>query len=192
MLLFAVVLWRAHGRWLAIGYRGAAAGDFFLDFGERDGLFSQALLSLLVSQVAFLVTFVLLGRGQPWPRLNAAGPLEAPVAVYLASLVAMVLPAWRLQDRPGALWLGAMLADSLIGLDKFVMPLCPGQRDHRHLLFHRPGADRLGATKPCRCFRRCRCSCRPQAWVRSRARGWLKASEWSACLMGVPAANSIS
>ena len=146
MLLFALLLWRAYpgapGRWLALGYLGAAAGDFFLDFGQRDGLFIQALLSFLVNQIAFAVAFVLLGRGQPWLRLNmlpallygallavwmvpAAGTMKLPVAIYLASLLLMVLLACRLQARPGALWLGVMLfmlADSLIGLNKFVMP----------------------------------------------------------------------
>lgn len=146
MLLFGLLLWRAYpgaaGRWLALGYLGAAAGDFFLDYGQRDGLFIQALLAFLVNQIAFAVAFLLLGRGQPWLRWNAlpallygallavwmvpaAVGLQLPVAVYLASLLVMVLLACRLQARPGALWWGAMLfmlADSLIGLNKFVYP----------------------------------------------------------------------
>ena len=69
MLIFAVLAWRAFpgaaGRWLALGYLGAAAGDFFLDFGDRDGLFLQALLAFLLNQLAFAVAFVLLGRGRP-------------------------------------------------------------------------------------------------------------------------------
>ena len=146
MLIFAVLAWRAFpgaaGRWLALGYLGAAAGDFFLDFGERDGLFLQALLAFLLNQLAFSVAFVLLGRGRPLWRwrglpvllyalamaawmLPAAGALQVPVAIYLGCLLAMALLAGRLEPRPGPLWLGAMLfvvADSLIGLNKFVQP----------------------------------------------------------------------
>lgn len=146
MLLFALLLWRAFpgaaGRWLALGYGAAAAGDFFLDFGDRDGLFIQALLAFLVNQIAFAIAFVLLGRGRPrsWPRalpvliyglamaawmLPDTGALQVPVAVYLSCLLAMALLATRLEARPGPLWLGAMLfvvADSLIGVNKFVQP----------------------------------------------------------------------
>lgn len=146
MLLFALLVWRAFpgapGRWLALGYGAAAAGDFFLDFGDRDGLFIQALLAFLVNQIAFAIAFVSLGRGRSWswPRvapvlvyglavgawlLPAAGALQVPVAIYLGCLLLMALLATRLEARPGPLWLGAMLfvvADSLIGVNKFVQP----------------------------------------------------------------------
>ncbi|WJN59916.1 lysoplasmalogenase [Pseudomonas sp. SO81] len=146
MLLFAVLAWRAFpgavGRWLALGYGAAAAGDFFLDFGDRDGLFIQALLAFLVNQLAFIVAFGLLGRGQPWHwrrslpvvlyaiamsawMLPAAGALQIAVAIYLSCLLAMAILAGRVEARPGPLWLGAMLfvvADSLIGVNKFVQP----------------------------------------------------------------------
>lgn len=147
MLVFAVLCWRAFpgavGRWLALGYVAAAAGDFFLDFGERDGLFIQALLSFLVNQIAFAAGFFLLARpacgSLRWRSLPAllyavllavwmvlaAGALQVPVALYLACLLLMVLMACRVEPRPGPLWLGAllfMLADSLIGVNKFVQP----------------------------------------------------------------------
>ena len=68
MLLFALLVWRAFpgapGRWLALGYGAAAAGDFFLDFGDRDGLFIQALLAFVDNQIAFAIAFVSLGRGR--------------------------------------------------------------------------------------------------------------------------------
>ena len=57
--------------------------------------------------------------------LPAAGALQVPVAIYLSCLLVMALLAGRLEPRPGPLWLGAMLfvvADSLIGLNKFVQP----------------------------------------------------------------------
>lgn len=146
MLIFAGLAWctfpGAAGRWLALGYLGAAAGDFFLDFGDRDGLFLQALLAFLVNQLAFVVAFALLGRGRPWLlwrslpvvlyalamaawMLPVAGALQIPVAIYLGCLLAMAILAGRLESRPGPLWLGAMLfvvADSLIGVNKFVQP----------------------------------------------------------------------
>ena len=146
MLLFAWLVWRAFpgapGRWLALGYGAAAAGDFFLDFGDRDGLFIQALLAFLVNQIAFAIAFILLGRGRcwSWPRvapvliygltvgawlLPAAGTLQVPVAIYLGCLLLMALLSTRLEAKPGPLWLGAMLfvvADSLIGVNKFVQP----------------------------------------------------------------------
>jgi alkenylglycerophosphocholine/alkenylglycerophosphoethanolamine hydrolase len=146
MLLFSVLMWRAFpgavGRWLALGYAAAAAGDFFLDFGDRDGLFIQALLAFLVNQLAFIVGFGLLGRGRSWQwrrslpvllystalavwMVPAAGALQIPVAIYLGCLLVMAILAGRVEAGLGPLWLGAMLfvvADSLIGLNKFVQP----------------------------------------------------------------------
>src|SRR5690606_39776603 len=142
MLLFALLMWRAFpgaaGRWLGLGFIGAAAGDFFLDFGDRDGLFLQALLSFLVNQIAFVVAFYLLARGRRafhWRSLPAllyagllamlvvaaAGALQVPVAIYLGCLLLMVVMACRVEVRSGPLWLVALLfmvADSLIGLKK--------------------------------------------------------------------------
>ncbi|KFN48820.1 lysoplasmalogenase [Arenimonas composti] len=146
MLLYAALMWRtfegATGRWLALGYGAAAAGDVFLDYGARDGLFRQALAAFLVNQIAFLVAFATLGSGRPWRLARAlpavayslllavwlvpkAGPLMPPVAIYLACLLAMVVMACRVEPAPRLLWLGAMLfllADSLIGVNKFAAP----------------------------------------------------------------------
>lgn len=146
MLIFAGLMWRtfpgAAGRWLALGYVAAAAGDFFLDYGNRDGLFRQALIAFLGNQLAFIAAFVLLARGRSWRWLwslpviayslllavwmvPAAKGLEIPVAVYLSCLLGMALCAARVEHKPGPLWLGAMLfvlADSLIGFNKFVQP----------------------------------------------------------------------
>lgn len=147
MLLYAVLMWRAFpgaaGRWLALGYVAAAIGDFFLDYGNRDGLFRQALIAFLVNQIAFLVAFRTLSAGAPWrwPRalpaiaysallavwlVPRAGALQLPVAIYLGCLLGMVVLACRVEARPGLLWLGAqlfLLADSLIGVNKFATPL---------------------------------------------------------------------
>lgn len=146
MLLFAWLVWRAYpgaaGRWLGLGFAAAAAGDFFLDYGNRDGLFVQALLAFLLNQLAFVAGFLLLGRGRPWRwwwslpviayaigmtlwMLPGAGALQVPVTFYFACLLAMALTAARVEERPGPLWLGAMLfviADSLIGVNKFIQP----------------------------------------------------------------------
>ena len=55
----------------------------------------------------------------------AAGAYQLPVAIYLLCLYVMALMACRVEDKPGLLWLGAMLfviADSLIGVNKFAQP----------------------------------------------------------------------
>ena len=146
MLLYAFLMWRtfpgAVGRWLALGYVAAAFGDFFLDYGERDGMFRQALAAFLVNQVAFLIAFAKLSAGSPWRWLRAApaiaygvllaawlvpkaGALQVHVSIYLAFLVAMAVTACRVEAAPRLLWLGAMLfllADSLIGVNKFAAP----------------------------------------------------------------------
>lgn len=146
MLIYAVLVWRAFpgasGRWLALGYVAAALGDFFLDYGQRDGLFLQALLAFLGNQIAWVIAFCRLGAARPLPWRRAlpavlysgllalwlvprAGHLMLPVAMYLGALLAMALMACRVEARPGLVWLGAMLfllADSLIGLNKFATP----------------------------------------------------------------------
>ncbi|MEO4048894.1 lysoplasmalogenase family protein [Pseudomonas sp. CAU 1711] len=69
------------------------------------------------------VTLYALGMAA-W-MLPAAGKLQIPVAIYLSCLLAMALLAGRLERSPGPLWLGAVLfvlADSLIGVNKFVQP----------------------------------------------------------------------
>ncbi|MBD9483572.1 lysoplasmalogenase [Pseudomonas sp. PDM14] len=146
MLLFAWLALRsirgAAGGWLALGFVAAALGDFFLDYGDRDGLFVQALLAFLVNQLAFIVGFALLARSRSWRllwslpvigyavlmiswMLPGAGALKVPVTLYFVCLLAMALCAVRVEQRPGPLWLGALLfviADSLIGVNKFVQP----------------------------------------------------------------------
>lgn len=146
MLLFAVLAWRAYagktGICLGVGFVAAAAGDFFLDYGDRDGLFIQALCSFLINQLAFVAAFALMAKGKPWLRwrmlpvtlyslllalwlVPAAGAYQVPVAIYLLCLYAMALMACRVEDEAGLLWLGAMLfviADSLIGVNKFAQP----------------------------------------------------------------------
>lgn len=146
MLIFAALAWRAWrgvtGILLGLAFIGAAGGDFFLDYGDRDGLFIQALCSFLINQLALVAAFALMARGKPWLRwrmlpvtlyslllalwlVPAAGTYQVPVAIYLLCLYAMAIMACRVEAKPGLLWLGAMLfvtADSLIGVNKFAMP----------------------------------------------------------------------
>ncbi len=146
MLLFALLAWRAYpgatGVYLGVGFVAAAAGDFFLDYGERDGLFIQALLAFLVNQLAFAAAFTRLSSGTPWLLwrmlpvtlyclvlalwlVPAAGAYQLPVAIYLLCLFVMAIMACRVERHAGLLWLGAMLfviADSLIGVNKFAQP----------------------------------------------------------------------
>ena len=139
MLIYAVLLFQAFpgwvGRFLAIGLVGAAAGDFYLDYGDRDGLFRQALLSFLVNQIAFTVAFVLLARKHiwHWPRavpallygvilafwiLPLAGNLQIAVTLYLISLVLMAVMAARVEPTFGCLWIGSLLFVIWIFWDK--------------------------------------------------------------------------
>ena len=91
MLLFAWLVWRdypgAAGRWLGLGFVAAAAGDFFLDYGNRDGLFVQALLAFLLNQLAFVAGFLLLGRGRPWRWW-----WSLPVIAYAIGMTLWMLP----------------------------------------------------------------------------------------------------
>lgn len=146
MLIFALLARRAWpgitGILLGVGFIGAAADDFFLDYGDRDGLFIQALCSFLINHLAFVAAFALMAKGKPrlrWRILSvtlyslllaawlipAQGAYQTLVAIYLLCLYAMALMACRVEDKPGLLWLGAMLfvvADSLIGVNKFATP----------------------------------------------------------------------
>lgn len=117
-------------------------GIFFLDYGERDGLFIQALLAFLVNQLAFAAAFTRLSSAKPWLLwrmlpvtlyclvlalwlVPAAGAYQLPVAIYLLCLFVMAIMACRVEQQVGLLWLGAMLfviADSLIGVNKFAQP----------------------------------------------------------------------
>src|SRR5690554_1617529 len=145
MLIFALLAWRAWpgitGILLGVGFIAAAAGDFFLDYGDRDGLFIQALCAFLVNQLAFVAAFALMAKGKSWLRwrmlpvtlyslllavwlVPASGAYQIPVAIYLLCLYTMAFMACRVEDKTGLLWLGAMLfviADSLIGVNKFAM-----------------------------------------------------------------------
>src|SRR5690554_6727793 len=61
MLIFAVLAWRAWGGitgiLLGLAFIGAAGGDFFLDYGGRDGLFFRALCSVLRNRLALVAAF---------------------------------------------------------------------------------------------------------------------------------------
>lgn len=146
MLVFAWLAWQSQagrvGRWLALGFVAAGLGDFFLDYGDRDGLFRQALGAFLLTQLTFMRGFGLLARGRSWRLLwslpallygvamaawllPAAPGLQLPLALYFVCLLGMVMQATRVEQRPGPLWLGAnlfLLADSLIGVNKFIQP----------------------------------------------------------------------
>ena len=145
MLLYAGLLWRAcpgaTGRWLALGFSAAALGDGFLDYGEREGLFIEALRAFFVTQIAYALAFRRLAQGSPWRARSAvpllvalvagvwlvpaSGALWLPVLLYLLALLGMALAAGAVEARPGPVWLGAvlfMLADALIAVNRFAWP----------------------------------------------------------------------
>ena len=123
MLIFALLAWRAWpgitGILLGVAFIGAAGGDFFLDYGEHDGLFIQALSSFLVNQLALVAAFALMAKGKPWLRwrmlpvtlyslllavwlVPASGTYQIPVAFYLLRLYAMAFMACRVEDKTGS------------------------------------------------------------------------------------------
>ena len=123
MLIFALLAWRAWpgitGILLGVAFIGAAGGDFFLDYGEHDGLFIQALSAFLVNQLALGAAFALMAKGKPWLRwrmlpvtlyslllavwlVPASGTYQIPVAFYLLRLYAMAFMACRVEDKTGS------------------------------------------------------------------------------------------
>lgn len=127
---------------LVIGYLAAAAGDIYLAL-DRQLFLMQALLCFLVTQLAYIAAFsgqrqALGKRWKLWVPAVIYGALMyalmlpgldeflLPVLIYVAVLVSMVIAASLVEPKPGLLLTGAVLfliADSLIGLNRFVAPL---------------------------------------------------------------------
>jgi len=126
---------------MMIGFVAAAAGDIFLALDRHDYLM-QGLLCFLVTQLAYSAAFV--QRRRPLGdrlefrlppavyggvvlamMLPGLGVFMLPVFVYVSALVAMAVLAAGVEARPGRVWVGAVLflvADSLIGIDRFIAP----------------------------------------------------------------------
>ena len=146
MLLAAILLARTLATRfavpMAIGYLAAAGGDIFLAL-DRDLFLMQALLCFLITQLAYIAAFSgharpLVTRWKFWLpaliygavmyliMLPGLGNFLLPVLVYVAVLVGMVMAASLVERIPGLLVAGAvffLIADSLIGLNRFVTPL---------------------------------------------------------------------
>lgn len=127
---------------MAIGFLAAAAGDVFLALDRREFLL-QGLVCFLVTHVAYITAF--LGRQRPLGErlefrmppavygavllaamLPGLGRFMGPVFVYVVALVAMAMLAAGIEARPGRVWFGAalfLIADSLIGVDRFIAPV---------------------------------------------------------------------
>jgi alkenylglycerophosphocholine/alkenylglycerophosphoethanolamine hydrolase len=144
MWVAAVVMWtelpRRFGLPMALGFLAASAGDIFLAL-DRQAFLLQALLCFLVTQLAYSTAFIQAQR--PGPRLAWRLPLVAyglgllawmwpglgdfavPVSIYVAVLITMTWLGAGVEDRPGRLVIGCSLfviADSLIGVNRFVQP----------------------------------------------------------------------
>lgn len=124
---------------MAIGFIAAAAGDVFLAL-DRHAYLMQGLLCFLVTQLAYATAFLgrkttaghRLGYRLPVAAYGAAvlalmlpglGEFLIPVLIYVSALVAMAVLAAGVEPRPARLYAGAVLfviADSLIGIDRFV------------------------------------------------------------------------
>jgi uncharacterized membrane protein YhhN len=146
MVLAAGVLGRAlparFGVPMAVGFVAAAAGDIWLALDRYDYLL-HGLVCFLVTQLAYSIAFY--GRGQALGErleyrlpiavysavvlammLPGTGAMLVPVCVYVAALTAMAVLAAGVEPRPGRVYFGACLfviADSLIGVDRFVVPM---------------------------------------------------------------------
>lgn len=126
---------------MMIGFVAAAAGDIFLAL-DRHAFLMQGLLCFLVTQVAYSSAFA--ARQAPMGdrlefrlpvtvygavvlamMLPGLGDFTIPVFVYVSALVAMAVLAAGVGQRPGRVYFGAALflvADSLIGIDRFIAP----------------------------------------------------------------------
>jgi len=151
MLLAAAVLAfnlpRRFGVPMAVGFVFSAAGDVFLAL-DRVEFLMQGLLCFLVTQAAYSTAF--LGRRQalgerPGFRLPVAvygalllammlpglGAFLLPVFIYVSALVAMAaLAAGFEAPSPGRVYASACLfviADSLIGIDRFIVTVPAGE-----------------------------------------------------------------
>lgn len=146
MLIAAVSLFAAMPRRLgvpmAIGFVAAACGDVFLALDRQANLI-QGLSCFLVTQLAYSTAFAARQRpvrGGTWLRLAVVGyagvaltamaaglgAFLVPVVIYVIALATMAVLAAGVEHRPGRVYSGAVLfliADSLIGLDRFVAPI---------------------------------------------------------------------
>ncbi|HMB38909.1 MAG TPA: lysoplasmalogenase [Wenzhouxiangellaceae bacterium] len=126
---------------MMIGFVAAAAGDIFLALDRHEYLM-QGLLCFLVTQLAYSAAFVaqqvpigdrleyrlpvtVYGGVLLAMMLPGLGTFLLPVFVYVSALVAMAVLAAGVEQRPGRVYFGAVLflvADSLIGVDRFMAP----------------------------------------------------------------------
>lgn len=126
---------------MLIGFIAAAAGDIFLAISRHDYLM-HGLLCFLVTQLAYSSAFVahqapigdrlayrlpvtVYGAVLLAMMLPGLGSFLLPVFLYVAALVGMAVLAAGAEQRPGRIYLGAVLflvADSLIGIDRFITP----------------------------------------------------------------------
>ena len=119
----------------------SACGDISLEMDN----FTLGLASFLIAQLSYAVYFfsqrdagaLPLGRigivlaimlTVSFPVVSNAGELFIPVAVYMSAIALMGIGAALFRQPSGIVFAGALLfvaSDSMIGINKFVMPL-PG------------------------------------------------------------------
>lgn len=132
------------GKFFVLGLLLSTCGDFILDYDRQQwfiyglGAFFIAHLFYLASlkpyvksikQTKYLVISLLYigyGGGMLWLLASGLGPLFIPVVAYMSILLLMAL-ATVLSEKSNA-WLvvggiSFVISDSLIGFDKFYMPI---------------------------------------------------------------------
>lgn len=132
------------GKFFVLGLLFSACGDFILDYDRQNwfifglGAFFIAHLFYLASLKPFVnnlkqtkyimisLLYIGYGGGMLWLLADGLGPLFIPVVAYMSILLLMAL-ATVLSEKSNA-WLiiggiSFVLSDSLIGFDKFYLPI---------------------------------------------------------------------
>jgi uncharacterized membrane protein YhhN len=145
-ILLGVALASLRGQarlFMAVALLLSSFGDLFL---EMD-LFTPGLASFLIAQLSYawyffsqrdlktisygrLIVVLAIMLSVSVPVVSNAGEIFIPVAVYMAAICLMGIGAALFRQPSGLLFAGALLfvaSDSMIGINRFVMPL-PGSR----------------------------------------------------------------
>lgn len=132
------------GKFFVLGLLFSACGDFILDYDRQNwfifglGAFFIAHLFYLASLKPFVnnlkqtkyimisLLYIGYGGGMLWLLADGLGPLFIPVVAYMSILLLMALTTVLSEKSNAWLIIGGIsfvLSDSLIGFDKFYLPI---------------------------------------------------------------------
>ena len=144
LILLGVAWVSLRGRaraFMAVALLLSACGDIFLELNS----FTLGLASFLIAQLSYagyffsqresstlpfgrLAVVLVIMLAVSFPVVSNAGELFIPVAIYMSAIALMGIGAALFRQPSGIVFAGALLfvaSDSMIGINKFVMPL-PG------------------------------------------------------------------